>query len=140
MPKIVGLEHGAEIVTLERSDTGAELRNRTKLFASRTIRLYIHIQHRSHFDDVAMVIAKQLVRSGTSVAANHREAKHARSKAERIAKFNIVLQELEESALWIELLHMHGLAHTEALHQLLDEANQLIGIFVTSLKTLRNQR
>jgi four helix bundle protein len=136
--RTIDIEHGAEAVTSERFETGAELRNRTKSYASRIIRLYMHIQKHSHFDDAVMVIAKQLIRSGTSVAANHREAKHARSKAERIAKFNIVLQELEESALWIELLELHDLVRTEALYQLLDETNQLISIFVTSLKTLHD--
>jgi four helix bundle protein len=87
-----------------------------------------------------MMIAKQLLRSGTSVAANHREAKHSRSKAEWIAKFNIILQELEESALWLELLSEHQKASVEALCQLLDETNQLISIFVTSIKTLHGSR
>ncbi len=68
-----------------------------------------------------MVLAKQLLRSGTSVAANHREAKHSRSKADRIAKLNIILQELEESALWLELLQAHDMAHAEGLRQFIDE-------------------
>lgn len=87
-----------------------------------------------------MVIGKQLLRSATSVAANHREAKHARSKAERIAKFNIVLQELEESALWLELLSENGLAEPKGLRQLLEETNELISIFVVSIKTLSATR
>jgi four helix bundle protein len=106
------------------------------MYASRIIRLYTHLRQSYHFDDAAMVIAKQLLRSGTSVAANHRESKHARSKADRIAKFQIMLQELEESALWLELLEEHQMANVEALRQLLDETNQLISIFVISIKTL----
>jgi hypothetical protein len=47
-----------------------------------------------------------------------------------------MLQELEESALWLELLEEHQMAHAEALHQLIDETNQLISIFVISVKTL----
>jgi four helix bundle protein len=85
-----------------------------------------------------MVIGKQLLRSGTSVAANHREAKHSRSRADRIAKFQIVLQELEESALWLELLLENHMANEEGLKQLLDETGQLIGIFIGSLKTLND--
>jgi four helix bundle protein len=118
-------------------DAGVELRDRTKAYAGRIIRLYTYLQQTTRFDDAAMIIAKQLLRSGTSVAANHREAKHSRSKADRIAKFNIMLQELEESALWLELLQEHNLANREGLLQLLDETNQLISIFVTSVKTLR---
>ena len=119
---------------------GAALRERTKAYASRIIRLYSHLQQTHPFDGAAMVIGKQLLRSATSVAANHREAKHTRSKADRIAKFNIVLQELEESALWLELLHEHEFAHPDGLHQLLDETDQLIGIFVASIKTLHSSR
>jgi four helix bundle protein len=127
----VGGEMGGEM------DAGVELRDRTKAYAGRIIRLYTYLQQTTRFDDAAMIIAKQLLRSGTSVAANHREAKHSRSKADRIAKFNIMLQELEESALWLELLQEHNLANREGLLQLLDETNQLISIFVTSVKTLR---
>lgn len=118
---------------------GADLRDRTKAYASRTIKLYVHLQQMHRFDDAAMVLGKQLLRSGTSVAANHREAKHTRSKADRIAKFNIILQELEESALWLELLTEHQMANAEGLRQILDETNQLIGIFVASIKTLHSE-
>jgi four helix bundle protein len=121
------------------SDT-ASLRDRTKAYASRIIKLYAHLQQMHRFDDAAMVLGKQLLRSGTSVAANHREAKHTRSKADRIAKFNIILQELEESALWLELLTEHQMANAEGLRQLLDETNQLIGIFITSVKTLHGEQ
>jgi four helix bundle protein len=121
------------------SDT-TSLRDRTKAYASRIIKLYAHLQQMHRFDDAAMVLGKQLLRSGTSVAANHREAKHTRSKADRIAKFNIILQELEESALWLELLTEHQMANGEGLRQILNETNQLIGIFITSVKTLHSER
>ena len=118
-------------------DPYAELRVRTKTYASRIIKLYTHLQQQRRYDDAALVIGKQLLRSGTSVAANHRVSKYARSKADRIAKFQIILQELEESALWLELLDDHRMAHAEALQQLLDETNQLIGVFIASIRTLR---
>ena len=86
-----------------------------------------------------MIIGKQLLRSGTSVAANYREAKHTRSRADRVAKFQIILQELEESALWLELLDEHEMADPNGLRQLIDETNQLIGIFIASIKTLRGR-
>ena len=118
---------------------GGELRDRTKAYASRVIRLYAYLQKQYHFNDAALVVGKQLLRSGTSVAANHRAARHSRSAADRIAKLTIILQELEESALWLELLLEHEMAHPEGLHQLLDETNQLIGIFVASRNTIRKQ-
>jgi four helix bundle protein len=120
------------------SDRYSDLRERTKAYASRIIRLYSYLQQQHHFNDAALVLGKQLLRSGTSVAASHREAKHSRSKAERIAKFQLVLQELEESALWLELLMEHRMANHEGLQQLLDESNQLIGIFISSIKTLHS--
>jgi four helix bundle protein len=123
----------------EEVDRHAALRERTKAYANRVIKLYSHLQKAYHFDDAAIVIAKQLLRSGTSAAANHREAKHSRSRAERIAKFNIILQELEESALWLELLSEHQMTSAEGLRQLLDETNQLISIFVASIKTLHGR-
>jgi four helix bundle protein len=123
--------------TKPQSDLTSELRARTKAYANRVIRLYVHLQQTYRYDDAAMVLAKQLLRSGTSAAANHREAKHSRSKADRIAKFQIIVQELEESELWLELMNDNNMANEEGLNQLLDETNQLISIFVTSLKTLR---
>jgi|GEM_PF-1630999 len=106
------------------SDT-TSLRDRTKVHASRIIKLYAHLQQTHRFDDAAMVLGKQLLRSGTSVAANHREAKHTRSKADRIAKFNSILQ---------ELLNEHQMANAEGLRQLLDETNQ------TSVKMLQGEQ
>ena len=119
---------------------GAELRERTKAYAGRIIRLYSHLQQTHHINDAAMVIGKQLLRSGTAVAANHREAKYTRSKADRIAKFNIILQELEVSALWLELLYEHQLANAVALRQILDETHQLIAIFIASIKTMHSDQ
>ncbi len=115
------------------------LRERTKAYASRIIRLYIRIQKECHFHDAAFVIARQLLRSGTSVAANHREARHTRSQADKIAKFQIMLQELEESALWLELLIDHQMTDHALLDDLLSETNQLVGIFIASTKTIAAQ-
>jgi four helix bundle protein len=96
-------------------DRYVQLQDRTKAYASSIIALYTLLRQSHHFDAAPMVIAKQLLRSGTSVAANHREAKHSRSKADRISKFYIMLQELEESALWLELLREHEMAQPEKL-------------------------
>lgn len=77
-----------------------DLLPRTKQFALRIIRLYCRLPKSAE----AQVIGKQLLRSGTSVAANYRECCRARSKAEMISKLGIVEQELDESILWLELL------------------------------------
>lgn len=121
-------------------DQHQALRDRTKRYASRIIELYTYLQQQYHYNDAALVIGRQLLRSGTGCAANHREARHSRSRSDRIAKFYIVLQELEESALWLELLREHEMAHAEGIDQLIDETNQLIGIFIASINTLRNAK
>jgi len=76
------------------------LRDRTKDFSLRIIRLYTALPKTGE----AQVLGKQMLRSGTSVAANFREASRARSTAEFIAKLGIVEQELDETMLWLELL------------------------------------
>jgi four helix bundle protein len=123
---------------IDRADQYAALRERTKAYASRIIRLYTVIQQEQPAYSAALIIGKQLLHSGTSVAANHRESKHARSKADLVAKIAIILQELEESLLWLELLHEHHMAHSGGLIQLIEESNQLISIFITSSRKLKS--
>jgi four helix bundle protein len=85
----------------------------------------------------AQVIGKQLVRSATSVAANYRAVQRARSKAELIAKLGTVLEEADESQFWLELLAESQLMAVPQLRELQHEVNQLVAIFVSSLKTAK---
>lgn len=87
----------------------------------------------------AQVIGKQLLRSGTSVAANYRAACRARSKAEFIAKIGIVLEEVDESVLWIEMLIDAEILKKERVDQLLNEARQLTAIFTASRQTAKQK-
>ena len=82
------------------------LKERTKQFALRIIRLFGSLPKTAE----AQVLGKQLLRSGTSVGANYREAYRARSKSEFVAKCGDSLRELEESAYWLELLVDGGYA------------------------------
>jgi four helix bundle protein len=82
----------------------------------------------------AQVIGKQVLRSGTSVGANYREAFRGRSRAEFISKCGDSLRELEETAYWLELLVDAGLVRAERLAPLRREAHELTAIFVTILK------
>ena len=107
-----------------------DLRERTKQFALRIIRLYGALP--GHVE--AQVIGKQLLRSGTSVGANYREAYRARSDAEYIAKLGLCLQELEETMYWLDLLIEAELITPTQLAPLKDETNQLIAIFITTIK------
>ena len=107
-----------------------DLRERTKQFALRIIRLYGALPGQVE----AQVIGKQLLRSGTSVGANYREAYRARSDAEYIAKLGLCLQELEETMYWLDLLIEAELITPTQLAPLKDETNQLIAIFITTIK------
>ena len=109
-------------------------RQRTKQFASRIIRLYCSLPKQR---TECQVIGKQLLRSGTSVAANYREASRARSNAEFIAKIELCTQEADESTLWLELLRDDCHIQAEELNELLKEINELISIFVTMSKNVK---
>ena len=108
-----------------------ELRQRTRQFAGRVVRLYIALPLRRA--EVA-VLGKQMLRSGTSVAANYREASRARSRNEFVSKIEQCAQEADETLLWLELLRDDcGVALPE-ISALWSEANELIAIFVTMSK------
>jgi four helix bundle protein len=113
-----------------------ELRSRTKRYASAVIRLYANLPvSRKEVE----VLGRQLLRSGTSVAAHAREASRARSDAEFCSKLDGALQEADESQLWLELLHEDCGINADEVPKLLSETNELIAIFVTMVsKTRRN--
>src|SRR5213594_492085 len=104
-----------------------DLRDRTKAFALQIIRMFAAIPKSTE----AQVLGKQLLRSGTSVGAHYREAKRARSTAEFVSKIEAGLQELEETAYWMELLVEGNLIPTTRLSALQREAEELTAILVT---------
>lgn len=110
-----------------------DLQDRTKQFALRIIRLFRSLPKTTE----AQVLGKQLLRSGTSVGANYREAHRGRSKAEFVAKCGDSLKELEESAYWLDLLADGDLMPAAKLQPLRAECNELIAIFVTIIKRAR---
>ena len=107
-----------------------DLIDRTKRFALRVIRLFVSLPKTGE----AQVLGKQLLRSGTSVGANYREAHRARSRAEFAAKCGDSLREIEESAYWLELLEESGILPATKLKDLRTEANELTAIFVTIVR------
>ena len=108
-----------------------DLRWRTKQFALRVI----HLSSSLPGDVESTVMRKQMIRSGTSVGAQYREACRARSVAEFISKMQSALQELDEAAYWFELLVDSGRVPAPKLAELMAETNELIAIFVASIKT-----
>ena len=113
----------------------SDLRERTKAFALRVIRLYSALPE----TPVAQVLGKQVLRSGTSVGAHYREAHRARSTAEFVSKLNGGLQELEETAYWSELLSETATIKSNRLEPLSQETQELIAIFVTLIKNAKNK-
>ncbi|MDQ3472383.1 MAG: four helix bundle protein [Acidobacteriota bacterium] len=113
----------------------AEVRERTKLFAIRILRLFRSLPK----SDDARTIGRQLLRSGTSVAANYRAVCRARSKAEFVAKIGVVVEEADETVFWLELLIDTGIIAQAKLDNLLKEANELLSIFAASQKTAKRR-
>jgi four helix bundle protein len=112
-----------------------DLAARTKSFARRVIRLYVALPR----EPVAQVLGKQALRAGTSVGANYREATHARSKAEFIAKVGECLKEADETLYWLELLSDEQIVTASRLAPLIQETNELISILVTISKRARGE-
>ena len=111
-----------------------ELRERTKLFGLRIVKMFVALPK----SDEARVLGKQVLRSGTSVGANYREAYRSRSKAEFISKVGDCLKELDETAYWLELLTESGIVKPTKLAALQDETNQLLAILTTISKNTKN--
>jgi four helix bundle protein len=85
------------------------------------------------------IVAGQICRSSTSIGANYREAQRARSKAEFVSKLQISLQESDETIHWLELIGHAGFAGPEALAPMLQEANELAAILVSSVRTTKSR-
>jgi len=111
------------------------LKSRTQKFATRIVRVFQSLPHTPD----AQALGKQLLRCGTSVAANYRATCRARSKADFISKMGVVVEEADETVFWIELMTETGVLKTERMHDLLSEANEL-AIFSASLFTARKRR
>ncbi|MDI1313517.1 four helix bundle protein [Prosthecobacter sp.] len=113
-----------------------DLRERTKAFALRAIRMFVALPK----TEEARVLGKQVLRSGTSVGANFREAHRSRSKAEFIAKIGDCLKELDETSYWLELLTESSIVPPSKLASLQDEANQLLAILTTISKNAKRDK
>lgn len=113
-----------------------ELKKRTKQFALRIIKMYRSLPK----TEEAKIIGRQVLRSGTSVAANYRAVCRARSKAEFIAKIGIVVEEADETVFWLELLVESEIVSTIKMKDLLQEANELLAIFAASQFTAKRNK
>ncbi len=113
-----------------------DLKRRTKAFALRILKLVDTLPKTT----AGRALASQIVRSGTSVAANYRAACRARSTADFIAKLGIVEEEADETLFWLELLEESQLVPAAKLTAIKREADELLAITVASIKTARRNR
>jgi four helix bundle protein len=113
-----------------------EFRNRTKQFAATVIKLFVKLPKSR---EEVRVLAKQLLRSGTSVAAHVREASRARSDDEFVSKLGGALQEADESQLWLELLREECAIAPSLTQPLEMEASELMAIFTAMINRTREK-
>ena len=111
-----------------------ELRNRTKAFALRVIRMSDALPKTRSGN----VIGNQILRSATGMAANYRAAGRSRSKVELVAKIGVVIEEADETVFWLEMLRDSAIVKPTKLNHMLDEANQLLAIFTASRRTAKS--
>ncbi|MCB0397522.1 MAG: four helix bundle protein [Flavobacteriales bacterium] len=116
--------------------TNDELIKRTKDFALAIIRFIQQLPR----NETSMILRRQLLRSATSVAANHRASRRARSSAEFYAKISIVIEEADESLFWLEIFRDSSIANPIALEPLIREADELVRIFASTRKTLAKHK
>jgi four helix bundle protein len=110
-----------------------DFRKRTFQLGIRIVRLVEALPK----SDVARVIGKQLLRSGTAVGANYRAAARGRSRAEFIAKMGVVEEECDEVLYWFDLLTELQLVSEARMKDLRGEANEILSIVVASIRTAR---
>jgi len=119
----------------ERRWTMAEnvVRDKSKAFAIRIVKLFQYLTSRKQ----EYILSKQLVRSGTSIGANVKEAIRGQSKADFAAKMNIALKEASESEYWIELLHETGYLTDREFNDIIADCVELIKLLTSIVKTSR---
>ncbi|MDD8018216.1 MAG: four helix bundle protein [Bacteroidota bacterium] len=111
-----------------------DLKLRTKSFALRVMALLESLPKNREAD----IVAKQILRSATSVGANYRSACRARLKADFVSKITIVEEEADETLFWLELIKERKMIPENRLMELMKEADELVAIFVSSGKTVKS--
>jgi four helix bundle protein len=115
---------------------GTELIARTRTFSLRVIEFYSGLPR----TPVAQVLGRQLLRSATSAGAQYREAQHAKSIADFVSKSEGSLQELEESAYWLELLEASRIGDSSCVKGIYSETRELVAIFMALVRAAKRTR
>jgi len=113
-----------------------ELKNRTKKFAHRCVKLALQLPKSILGDH----IRKQIIRCSTSVAANYRAALLAQTKAAFISKISIVIEEADETEFWLEFIMDEKLIQSRKVLPLFNEAHELSSIFITTRRTAQGRK
>ena len=112
-----------------------DLQTRTSDFALRIVKLYANLPKTTE----AQVLGRQALRAGTSVGANYREGNRAKSDADIVNKFESVLQELDETGYWLDLLVKSGILPSKKAEELIKETNELLAIFTTIVTKIKKR-
>ena len=108
--------------------------NKSKALALRIIRMYNYLcDEKKEF-----VLSKQVLRSGTSIGANIREANRSQSKKEFVAKLNISLKEADETMYWLELLHESEYLDDNTFNSIYNDTEELVKLLVSIIKTTKS--
>jgi four helix bundle protein len=122
-------------IQLRTSLRPEDLRKRSKDFALRVLRMFRALPRTPD----AQEIGRQVLRSSMSMAANYRAACRARSRPEFFAKLSIVVEEMDETVFWLEMLVDGQIVPEPKMRELLKEANELVAIFAASRRTMRER-
>ena len=119
--------------------TEEELKLKTKKFAIRIVKFVQYLNE--HGQTAAKIIAnRQLIRSGTAVAAGYRAACRCKSRKDFISKMGTEVEECDETQLWLEILSEAGLVKNELIRDLLKESGELTAIMTASKNSAINNQ
>ena len=116
---------------------GITIQERTEKFAIRVIKAYTEINKNNHYNDAAVVISKQFLRSGTSIGANILEGIYAQSNKDFISKYSIAIKEASECRYWINIMIKSEIISAKKMVSLLEEVNNIIRILTTIINKLK---
>ena len=109
------------------------LEEKTYLFALRIIKAYKYLTNKNVY-----VLSKQLLRSGSSIGANCREATYAQSKQDFISKLSIALKETNETIYWLELLHDSDIISDDSFESIHKDALEILKLLISIIKTTKS--
>lgn len=135
MPKFKPQRGPLAPLMTEESKTTANIQDLSYDFACRITRLFQFLTEDSDYKEY--VISKQIYRSGTSIGANTREAKHAQSDADFLSKYSIAYKEADETQYWLSLLHDNGYLNDEQFNSLNTDCVRILKILTAIVKKLR---